>query len=84
MLELVVQKSSGYIALLKEILVKNPWQCLAIVLYSDEVTTGNIVQVNTAKKVALIITRRMKMIIMRLFDENEDKDEFDDDKGSGW
>ncbi len=52
-LQLVVKQSSGYAALLKETLVKNPGQCLSILLYSDEATAGNIVQVNTTKKVAL-------------------------------
>lgn len=52
-LQLVVRESPGYAALLKTTMAKNPGQCLSILLYSDEATAGNIVQVNTAKKVAL-------------------------------
>lgn len=52
-LQLVVRESPGYAALLKRTMVQRPGQCLSILLYSDEATAGNIVQVNTAKKVAL-------------------------------
>ena len=52
-LQLVVRDSPGYAALLKKTMAKSPGQCLSILRYSDEATAGNIIQVNTAKKVAL-------------------------------
>lgn len=53
LLQLVVKECQNYATLLQKTIASRPGQCLSIILYNDEVTSGNIVAVSTAKKVSL-------------------------------
>ena len=53
LLQLVIKECKNYATLLQKAIASRPGQRLSIILYNDEVTSGNIVAVSTAKKVSL-------------------------------
>ena len=53
LLQLAVKECQNYATPLQKTISSRPGQRLSVILYNDEVTSGNIVAVSTAKKVSL-------------------------------